>query len=50
MSRRILLAHQQCAEPSLMAGGPRSWRGVAMRSDKTARNYPALICLAATLH
>lgn len=26
------------------------WRGIAMRSDKTARNYHAGICLAATLH
>jgi transposase len=26
------------------------WRGIAMRSDKTARNYRAGLCLAATLH
>ena len=26
------------------------WRGIAMRSDKTARNYHAALCLAATLH
>lgn len=26
------------------------WRGIAMRSDKTARSYHAGICLAATLH
>lgn len=25
------------------------WRGIAMRTDKTARNYHAAICLAATL-
>lgn len=28
----------------------KQWRGIAMRSDKTARNYHAGICLAATLH
>lgn len=28
----------------------KQWRGIAMRSDKTARNYRAGICLAATLH
>jgi hypothetical protein len=28
----------------------RQWRGIAMRSDKTARNYHAALCLAATLH
>lgn len=28
----------------------KQWRGVAMRSDKTARNYHAGLCLAATLH
>jgi hypothetical protein len=31
----------------------RAWlraRGIAMRSDKTARNYHAALCLAATLH
>ncbi len=27
----------------------KQWRGIAMRSDKTARNYHAAICLAATL-
>ncbi len=27
----------------------RQWRGIAMRSDKTAGNYRAAICLAATL-
>lgn len=27
----------------------KNWRGIAMRSDKTARNYHAGICLAATL-
>lgn len=26
------------------------WRGIAMRSDKLARNYHAGLCLAATLH
>ena len=26
----------------------KQWRGIAMRSDKTARNYRAAICLAAT--
>jgi len=25
------------------------WRGIAMRTDKTARNYHAALCLAATL-
>ena len=25
------------------------WRGIAMRTDKTARNYRAAICLAGTL-
>lgn len=28
----------------------KQWRGIAMRSDKTARSYHAGICLAATLH
>jgi transposase len=28
----------------------KQWRGLAMRSDKTARSYHAGICLAATLH
>jgi len=28
----------------------KQWRGIAMRSDKTARNYDAGLCLAATLH
>lgn len=28
----------------------KQWRGLAMRSDKTARNYHAGLCLAATLH
>lgn len=28
----------------------KQWRGIAMRSDKTARNYHAGICLAAALH
>jgi len=27
----------------------KQWRGIAMRSDKTARNYHAGLCLAATL-
>lgn len=27
----------------------KQWRGIAMRSDKTARNYHSAICLAATL-
>ncbi|WP_193105036.1 IS5 family transposase [Brachybacterium sp. FME24] len=28
----------------------KQWRGIAMRSDKTVRNYHAGLCLAATLH
>jgi len=28
----------------------KQWRGIAMRSDKTARNYHAGLCLVATLH
>lgn len=28
----------------------KQWREIAMRSDKTARNYHAALCLAATLH
>ncbi len=28
----------------------KQWRGIAMRSDKTGRNYHAGLCLAATLH
>jgi transposase len=28
----------------------KQWRGIAMRSDKPARNYHAGLCLAATLH
>lgn len=28
----------------------KQWRGIAMRSDKTARNYHAGLCRAATLH
>lgn len=28
----------------------KQWRGIAMRSDKTARNYHSGLCLAATLH
>ena len=28
----------------------KQWRGIAMRSDKTARNYHAALCLAATLN
>ncbi|WP_417564336.1 IS5 family transposase [Microbacterium sp.] len=28
----------------------KQWRGIAMRSDKLARNYHARLCLAATLH
>ncbi|GAA1062022.1 hypothetical protein GCM10009573_34500 [Agromyces bracchium] len=28
----------------------KQWRGIAMRSDKTARNYHSALCLAATLH
>ncbi len=28
----------------------KQWRGIAMRSDKTARNYHAALCLAATLY
>jgi transposase len=31
-------------------GKLKQWRGIAMRSDKTARNYHAALCLAATLH
>lgn len=31
-------------------GKLKQWRGIAMRSDKTARNYHAACCLAATLH
>lgn len=27
----------------------KQWRGIAMRSDKTARNYHAALCLAASL-
>jgi len=27
----------------------KQWRGIAMRSDKTARNYHAALCLAAPL-
>lgn len=27
----------------------KQWRGIAMRTDKTARNYHSAICLAATL-
>ncbi len=27
----------------------KQWRGIAMRSDKTARNYHAGLCLAATM-
>lgn len=27
----------------------KNWRGIALRSDKTARSYAAAICLAATL-
>lgn len=27
----------------------KQWRGIAMRSDKTARNYHSALCLAATL-
>lgn len=27
----------------------KQWRGIAMRSDKTARSYHAALCLAATL-
>lgn len=27
----------------------KQWRGIAMRSDKTARNYHSAVCLAATL-
>jgi transposase len=28
----------------------KQWRGIAMRSDKTARNYHSALCLAAALH
>jgi len=28
----------------------KQWRGIAMRSDKLARNYHAGLCLAAALH
>jgi transposase len=28
----------------------KQWRGIALRSDKTARNCHAALCLAATLH
>ncbi len=28
----------------------KQWRGIAMRSDKTAHNYHAGLCLSATLH
>ena len=31
-------------------GKLKQWRGIAMRSDKLARNYHAGLCLAATLH
>jgi len=31
-------------------GKLKQWRGIAMRSDKTARKYHAALCLAATLH
>jgi transposase len=31
-------------------GKLKQWHGIAMRSDKTARNYHAALCLAATLH
>lgn len=27
----------------------KQWRGIAMRTDKTARNYHSALCLAATL-
>lgn len=30
-------------------GKLKQWRGIAMRSDKTARNYHAAVCLAASL-
>jgi transposase len=28
----------------------KQWRGIAMHSDKTARNHHAALCLATTLH
>lgn len=28
----------------------KQWRGIAMRSDKTARNYHSALCLASALH
>lgn len=28
----------------------KQWRGIAMRTDKTATNYHAALCLASTLH
>jgi len=28
----------------------KQWRGIAMRSDKTARRYRAALCRAATLY
>jgi len=28
----------------------KQWRAIAMRSDKTARNYQAGLCLATALH
>lgn len=31
-------------------GKLKQWRGIAMRSDKTARNYYAACCLVGTLH
>ncbi len=31
-------------------GKLKQWRGIAMRSDKLARNYQSALCLAATLH
>lgn len=31
-------------------GRLKQWRGIAMRSDKLARNYHAALCLAAILH
>lgn len=31
-------------------GKLKQWRGIAMRSDKLARNYHAALCLASTIH
>ena len=51
--RRLIRPDRVLADKGYQSKANRAWlreRGIAMRSNMTARNYHAGICLAATLH